>query len=58
MTGSASGVQAQEVHEILEKQEMFQGLIQNQQYSPYTSFTLVPYYARQDEVRETGTLGP
>ncbi len=59
VTGSASGVQAQEVHAILENQEMFQGLIQNQQYSPYTPFKLVPYYARtEEEVRETGTLGP
>ncbi len=59
VTGSASGVQAQEVHEILEKQEMFQGLIQNQQYAPYAAFKLVPYYAREreDERGVTGTLG-
>ncbi|MEJ2124967.1 MAG: hypothetical protein P8Y47_09225 [Alphaproteobacteria bacterium] len=50
VTGSASGVQAQEVMEILEHQEMFQGLIQNQQYSPYAPFMMVPYYARQEEV--------
>ncbi|WP_088345553.1 MULTISPECIES: ATP-binding protein [Rhodomicrobium] len=60
VTGSASGVQAQEVHELLEKQEMFQGLIQNQQYAPYAAFQLLPYYARErvDEDRGgTGTLG-
>ncbi|HEY7645046.1 MAG TPA: DUF87 domain-containing protein [Hyphomicrobiales bacterium] len=60
VTGSASGVQAQEVHEFLERQEMFQGLIQNQQYSPYAAFKLVPYYARErgeEEPGGTGTLG-
>ncbi|MGB0084995.1 MAG: DUF87 domain-containing protein [Rhodomicrobiaceae bacterium] len=59
VTGSASGVQAQEVHEFLERQEMFQGLIQNQQYAPYAAFKLVPYYAREhdEERRDTGTLG-
>jgi Helicase HerA, central domain len=62
VTGSASGVQAQEVHEFLERQEMFQGLIQNQQYSPYAAFKLVPYYAREREDEDdapdgTGTLG-
>lgn len=59
VTGSASGVQAQEVHEFLERQEMFQGLIQNQQYAPFAAFTLVPYYARQEELPDagTGTLG-
>jgi hypothetical protein len=61
VTGSASGVQAQEVLEFLERQEMFQGLIQNQQYAPYAAFKLVPYYARErddEERRDTGTLGP
>jgi DNA helicase HerA-like ATPase len=60
VTGSASGVQAQEVHEFLERQEMFQGLIQNQQYAPFAAFKLVPYYARErDDGRSggTGTLG-
>jgi hypothetical protein len=62
VTGSASGIQAQEVHEFLERQEMFQGLIQNQQYSPYAAFKLVPYYARErqeeeEPQRETGTGG-
>ncbi|NJM34115.1 MAG: ATP-binding protein [Rhodomicrobium sp.] len=58
VTGSASGVQAQEVHEFLERQEMFQGLIQNQQYAPFAAFKLVPYYARErDEPGGTGTLG-
>jgi hypothetical protein len=61
VTGSASGIQAQEVHEFLERQEMFQGLIQNQQYSPYAAFKLVPYYARErqeeEPPRETGTGG-
>jgi len=60
VTGSASGAQAQEVHEFLERQEMFQGLIQNQQYSPYAAFKLVPYYARERDEGEqdgTGTLG-
>jgi hypothetical protein len=40
---------------------MFQGLIQNQQYSPYAAFKLLPYYARErnDDERGggTGTLG-
>jgi hypothetical protein len=61
VTGSASGVHAQEVHEFLERQEMFQGLIQNQQYAPYAAFKLVPYYARERNVEDerggTGTLG-
>ncbi|MGF1621134.1 MAG: ATP-binding protein [Rhodomicrobiaceae bacterium] len=62
VTGATSGAHAQEVHEFLEKQEMFQGLIQNQQYSPYAAFRLVPYYAREKEEDEepregTGTLG-
>jgi len=57
VTGSAGSGQAQEILEFMEKQEMFQGLIQNQQYAPYAPFKLVPYYARQDEVRDTGTLG-
>ncbi len=60
VTGSASGVQAQELHEFLERQEMFQGLIQNQQYAPYAAFKLVPYYARErdeDARGGTGTLG-
>jgi hypothetical protein len=62
VAGGTSGAHAQEVHEFLEKQEMFQGLIQNQQYSPYAAFRLVPYYAREreedEEPREgTGTLG-
>jgi hypothetical protein len=60
VTGSASGVQAQEVQHFLERQEMFQGLIQNQQYAPYAAFRLVPYYAREREdeaPRDTGTLG-
>ncbi len=59
VTGSASGVQAQEVHEFLERQEMFQGLIQNQQYVPFAAFKLVPYYAREhdEEPGGTGTLG-
>lgn len=60
VTGSASGLQSQEVHEFLERQEMFEGLIQNQQYSPYAAFKLVPYYEREqqvEEVRDTGTLG-
>jgi len=62
VTGSSSGAQAQEVHEFLEKQEMFQGLIQNQQYSPYAAFKLLPYYAREraedeEEPGGTGTLG-
>ncbi len=63
VTGSTSGAHSQEVHEFLERQEMFQGLIQNQQYSPYAAFKLVPYYARErgveeDEQRDgTGTLG-
>jgi hypothetical protein len=44
----------------MEKQEMFQSLIQNQQYAPFAAFKLVPYYAREqveEEVRDTGTLG-
>ena len=61
VTGSASGVQAQELHEFLERQEMFQGLIQNQHYSPYAAFKLLPYYARERDEDEvpggTGTLG-
>ncbi len=60
VTGATSGAHAQEVHEFLERQEMFQGLIQNQQYSPYAAFKLVPYYAREkdeDERGGTGTLG-
>lgn len=59
VTGSASGVQAQEVHEFLERQEMFEGLIQNQQYAPFAPFKLVPYYARQQDLVDagTGTLG-
>jgi hypothetical protein len=58
--GTASGGQATELLEFMEKQEMFQSLIQNQQYAPFAAFKLVPYYAReqeQDEVRDTGTLG-
>lgn len=60
VTGAASGLHAQEVHEFLERQEMFQGLIQNQQYSPYAAFKLLPYYARERDEEErggTGTLG-
>jgi hypothetical protein len=60
VTGSASGVHAQEVQHYLERQEMFQGLIQNQQYAPYAAFKLLPYYAREredDAPRDTGTLG-
>jgi Cdc6-like AAA superfamily ATPase len=58
--GTASGSQATELLDFMEKQEMFQGLIQNQQYAPFAAFKLVPYYAREqveDEVRDTGTLG-
>ena len=60
VTGATTGVQAQELHEFLERQEMFQGLIQNQHYSPYAAFKLVPYYARERDEQEpggTGTLG-
>lgn len=60
VTGSAASPQAQDILEFMEKQEMFQGLIQNQQYAPYAAFKLAPYYAREREVEEqegTGTLG-
>ena len=60
LTGGVSGGgQASELLEFMEKQEMFQGLIQNQQYAPYAAFKVVPYYAREqeEEVRDTGTLG-
>jgi hypothetical protein len=58
--GSAGSAQAQELLDFMEKQEMFQSLIQNQQYAPFAAFKLVPYYAREqveEEVRDTGTLG-
>jgi hypothetical protein len=58
--GSSAGAQATELLEFMEKQEMFQSLIQNQQYAPFAAFKLVPYYARE-QVEEhpggTGTLG-
>ncbi|MBX2805379.1 MAG: ATP-binding protein [Hyphomicrobiales bacterium] len=63
VAGATTGAHAQEVHEFLERQEMFQGLIQNQQYSPYAAFKLLPYYARRQEEDDneqpeaTGTLG-
>jgi hypothetical protein len=57
--GSAGSSQAQELLEFMEKQEMFQSLIQNQQYAPFAAFKLVPYYAREqvEEQGGTGTLG-
>ena len=57
--GTASGGQAAELLDFMEKQEMFQSLIQNQQYAPFAAFKLVPYYAREqvEEQRDTGTLG-
>ena len=62
LTGGMAGSsgQAPELLEFMEKQEMFQSLIQNQQYAPFAAFKLVPYYAREheeEEVRDTGTLG-
>jgi hypothetical protein len=58
--GSAGSGQAVELLDFMEKQEMFQSLIQNQQYAPFAAFKLLPYYARE-QVEEpqngTGTLG-
>jgi hypothetical protein len=57
--GSAGSAQAGELLEFMEKQEMFQGLIANQQYAPFAAFKLLPYYAREqaEEQGGTGTLG-
>ncbi len=57
--GSAASAQAGELLEFMEKQEMFQGLIANQQYAPFAAFKLLPYYAREqaEEPEGTGTLG-
>ncbi len=62
LTGGSSGSgQAAELLEFMEKQEMFQGLIANQQYAPFAAFKLLPYYAREQAEEEqsegTGTLG-
>lgn len=41
-----AGTQAQEVAKFLERQEMFQAIIQSQHFAPYAMVKIVPYYER------------
>ncbi len=46
LCGATSGPEANKLHTLFENFAMFEGFIQNQQYSPYEKFKLVPYYSR------------
>ena len=49
LCGANSGPEAANLHGILERLTQFEGLIQNQQYLPYTQFKLLPYFARTEQ---------
>jgi hypothetical protein len=49
LCGANSGPDAANLHGILERLTQFEGLIQNQQYLPYSRFKLLPYFARQEQ---------
>jgi DNA helicase HerA-like ATPase len=46
LCGATSGAEAHKLFAHLENLAMFEGIIQNDQYAPYQTFKLVPYYAR------------
>ena len=48
LCGSNTGAQAIEIYDLLDRLEVFEGVIQNQQYTPFSAFRLHPYYARQE----------
>ncbi len=49
LCGANSGPEAANLHGILERLTQFEGLIQNQQYLPYSRFKLLPYFARVEQ---------
>ncbi len=49
LCGANSGPEAANLHGVLERLTQFEGLIQNQQYLPYSRFKLVPYFARVEQ---------
>ncbi len=49
LCGSNSGPDAANLHGVLERLTQFEGLIQNQQYLPYSRFKILPYFARQEQ---------
>lgn len=49
LCGANSGPEAANLHGILERLTQFEGLIQNQQYLPYSKFKLLPYFARSEQ---------
>jgi hypothetical protein len=59
LCGSNTGAQAAEIYDLLDRLEVFEGVIQNQQCAPFSAFRLHPYYARQktreQEAREQET---
>ena len=46
LCGATSGAEAHKLFAHLENLAMFEGIIQNDQYAPYQTFKLLPYYAR------------
>ena len=49
LCGANSGPEAANLHGVLERLTQFEGLIQNQQYLPYSRFKLLPYFARVEQ---------
>jgi hypothetical protein len=47
LCGATSGPEAQKLYAMIECFAMFEGVIQNDQYQPYQTFKLTPYYARK-----------
>ncbi len=47
LCGATTGPEAGRLHALFENFAMFEGFIQNQQYSPYEKFKLLPYYSRE-----------
>ena len=45
LCGANSGPEAANLHGVLERLTQFEGLIQNQQYLPYSRFKLLPYFS-------------
>ncbi|MDZ4791555.1 MAG: DUF87 domain-containing protein [Hyphomicrobiales bacterium] len=52
LCGATSGPEAQRLYTMIDNFAMFEGVIQNQHYTPYQTFKLTPYYVRKEQVAE------